>query len=693
VFDPLSAFVKSASDERGLTPLPLLSTDYEIAISSGLAVVTCHRLFKNRESIAIEAMMTFPIPVNATLFSLVADVDGRKLKAHAQPLRAARETYEGAIERGQTSVLHEELLRGIHMLSVGNILPNASIRVTTVWAASLSVFGDEATLRIPQSVGQVYGNSGLPETDDLVAGGAEQPVLVSVTSDVALKIHGSVVENNHARITNANPIDIVTAIWGPTAIVGNTADGGSVRLELSPQRDGDHPLSVAILVDHSGSMDGRSAVGSTLSCHDAAREGLQRLASQIRDADTVDLWEFNTTPRHIGLVGPADGSQQTPADAQIPRVTIGKLAQQLTPPGGGTEIGAALNATLAHSSARDILIVTDGQSYALDPGALAKHGRRISAILVGADSLEARIGHLVALTGGDIFVTAGGDLARVMDAAVHSLRRLHTPLPFGRDMPARLDCTRSNVKISAQWSSEPAPNCGGLVSAAAVAFASAMVVACAPEQLATKLAVSEGLVTHLTSLVLVDEDGDIASSLPATRKIALASPRANVPPASPSSMISPRPVQSRSRPVEFRVSSYVAPQFDDDAWGEPVFDIDESHPPKDNRLREIAERIDWGQAPGDLVAGRTDCLPEDIRAIVAELATLDGVKELASKLQMSPDTIVLALLASTVTTTNRLAARFAKLVFSKAPPNDVERLKEAALADIAGGYLAAHRPP
>ena len=690
MFDPLSAFVKSASDERGLAPLPLLSTDYEIAISSGLAVVTCHRLFKNRESVAIEAMMTFPIPVHATLFSLVADVDGRKLKAHAQPLRAARETYEGAIERGQTSVLHEELLRGIHMLSVGNIVPNVSIRVTTVWAAPLSVLGDGATLRIPQSVGQVYGNSGLSETDELVAGGQEQPVLVSVTSDVAFTIHGADVENSHARITNANPIDIVTAIWVPTPIVGNTSDGRSVRLELSAPCDGDHRLSVAILVDHSGSMVGRSAVGSTLSCHDAAREGLQRLSSRIQDADTVDLWEFNTTPRHVGRVSPPDEPQQSPVDIQIPRATLSKLAQQLAPPEGGTEIGRALNAALAHSCARDILIVTDGRSHALDPCALAKHGRRISAILVGADSLEARIGHVVALTGGDIFVAAGGDLSRVMDAAVQSLRRLHTPLPFGSDMPARLDCTRSNVKISAQWSPEPAPNCGGLVSEAAVAFASAMVVACVPEQLATELAVSEGLVTHLTSLVLIDEDGDIANSLPTTRKIALASPRADAH-AAVRRLSAVQAIVSAPPPEGIFASLFRSWECNDDAWGTPVFDIDAGHPPKDNSLREIAERIDWKQVLRDMDADRTVYLPDDMRPILVELANLDAVKALAGKLQQPPDTIVLALLGSTIATTNWIPRQLAESVFSKASREDVARLKEEAIRCLDG--LTAHPPP
>jgi hypothetical protein len=43
---------------------------------------------------------------------------------------------------------------------------------------------------------------------------------------------------------------------------------------------------------------------------------------------------------------------------------------------------------------------------------LARRGRRISVVLVGEDSLEANVGHLAALTGGDIFVSAGADVTK-----------------------------------------------------------------------------------------------------------------------------------------------------------------------------------------------------------------------------------------------------------------------------------------
>lgn len=81
MIDPLAVFLSDTFEERGLTPVPLISTDHDVVITAGLALVTTHRLFKNVEPGNIEAVLTFPLPVLATLFELTAEVAGRKLRA------------------------------------------------------------------------------------------------------------------------------------------------------------------------------------------------------------------------------------------------------------------------------------------------------------------------------------------------------------------------------------------------------------------------------------------------------------------------------------------------------------------------------------------------------------------------------------------------------------------------------------
>ena len=73
--------------------------------------------------------MTFPVAFDAVLTKLSARVDGRELVAVAQRCDVARETYEKALDRGKLSVLHEEKMRGVHVLSVGNLGPGKDVEV------------------------------------------------------------------------------------------------------------------------------------------------------------------------------------------------------------------------------------------------------------------------------------------------------------------------------------------------------------------------------------------------------------------------------------------------------------------------------------------------------------------------------------------------------------------------------------
>ena len=96
--DPLQEFLSSLAGDR--KPIPLVATRIEVLIKGGLAIVTTERTFRNIENQSIEATMTFPVPVDAALVALRARIEGRTLNAIAQARAEARETYEGAIEKG-----------------------------------------------------------------------------------------------------------------------------------------------------------------------------------------------------------------------------------------------------------------------------------------------------------------------------------------------------------------------------------------------------------------------------------------------------------------------------------------------------------------------------------------------------------------------------------------------------------------
>jgi len=159
--DPLKQFREGVralvgGDEQ---PVPLISTAFSVEICGGVAAVTSVRMFRNQESQDIEPTMTFPVPIDAALCSLKARIDGRELVAVAAPKGEARETYEAAIDSGRSAVLHEELIKGVHMLSVGRVAPGAEVVVTSTFVVPLSFAGDRPGLRIPTTVGEIFGRS------------------------------------------------------------------------------------------------------------------------------------------------------------------------------------------------------------------------------------------------------------------------------------------------------------------------------------------------------------------------------------------------------------------------------------------------------------------------------------------------------------------------------------------------------
>src|SRR5882762_2941460 len=98
MIDPLGAWIAGAAIAATKRPIPLIATRFDVAIDGGLAVVATRRTFRNDEAAAIEATLTFPVPVHATLFALEARIAGRKLTARAQAKVRARATYEDALE-------------------------------------------------------------------------------------------------------------------------------------------------------------------------------------------------------------------------------------------------------------------------------------------------------------------------------------------------------------------------------------------------------------------------------------------------------------------------------------------------------------------------------------------------------------------------------------------------------------------
>ena len=732
--DPLDAFRAGAADRRSGRPIPLAATRISVLLEGGLAVVRTERVFRNAEAVSIEATLTFPVPVHATLFGLAARIDGRLLRGVAQQREAARTTYEAAVDRGRSAVLHEEVLRGVHMLSLAHVPPGAEVTIASDWAMPLAAGEDGvARLRIPVTVGDVYGCSPLAASDDLLTDAevvhAAEIELVCGTG-VATLVGGPALAAGRARLRLDRPIDIAVAGWGATPLQGRAADGRRVTLEIAPAPVGEVALNAVVLVDRSGSM---GSYAGPVTSHEAVVAGLRAAAANLRAEDRVAVWEFDTT-----------------ANAVRPRHGSGFLGavEALGAPRGGTDIDGAIAAVLRLGQ-RDILLVTDGQSHALDVQTLARSGRRFSVVLIGAGSLEARVGHLAALTGGELLV-AGGDAREAVRLAFAALRRPPPGLEPLAERPAELQVVLAGMRVTARLEPAadlPSPDpwdAESLLPRAVAAVAAALALPRLPQAAAAALAEAEGLCCHLTSLVLVDAAGAVQPGLPAQRKVPLMAPSMAM--ASGTPMASPvasarSPVQDMARQLFSRGRMYrlavpelqtsrrqvappelppdlpfpmpgflqrVAPEPGpgarppgpglaapaDTAAAEaptppppprgPLLQKPAPVRPKQPRRAPTGPlacsrgRVDWTRDPEALRRGDVAGLPPAVVAALAQVAALPEVAALAAGLGQAPLAVALALLAGSEASGNRHAERFARQVLAGADATLLAAARQAA---------------
>lgn len=527
----------SVNKDGQLAPMPLAETRVHVDIRSGLAHIRTTRVFRNAEDGPIEAILTMPVGFDSVVTGLHAEIDGRCMTAIAAPKAQARLQYEEAIDKGKMAILHEEVLRGVHMLSVGQLGPEKTVSVEIETMCALSVGANGPFLRIPMTVGQIYGVSPLAPTDDLTASAeVVHEATLSVTADRGRPVLGdgqNIGPEDAVSIVldQAIEIDVHGGMFG--AVSGVSADGRNVEVRLKPLEASEEPLNIAVLFDNSGST-GRSASGMNndmalarlrsaikrdgdpygeleyemgVSVLDAAKQGLTAAIGDLAPSDRIDVWQFGSTCRKTGG-GKAAGAL--------------RAIRKVSPPSGSTELGKAINEVVA-AGAKDILIVTDGQTWAHAVDRAAREGVRLFAIVVGPGSLDVNVGRLCAQTGGQLFFAKGDDVETPAREALNAVRLAGsvTKGKYKGKQPKTATAIRSGVEINVEWS-------GKAEEADAVGrFAAEIAMPMLPPDAAEDWARAHALCTHRTSLILVDDAGEASDGLSQTRKVPLMATAAN----------------------------------------------------------------------------------------------------------------------------------------------------------------------
>jgi hypothetical protein len=329
--------------------------------------------------------------------------------------------------------------------------------------------------------------------------------------------------------------------------------------------------------------------------------------------------------------------------------------------------------TVCAAGSRDILVLTDGQTWASEVHAAASRGCRISAVLVGPASLDAMIGHLASITGGQVFYAEGRDVGPAVRSAIASMRSPAAPL-VGSTLegdPLTVSVVRGGVRIEATWETTRTDQALDAIGR----YSASLALLLLDEQLATKFAVEHGLCSHLTSLVLVDEDGDSSERIPEMRQVPLA--------LSAEKHIA-RYMDSRALNLKVRSDGWAA-AYDFGGLADSAFEFDSSafwkrpiEPPMNLRPAaapdlNLTSEIDWNRLANALLAGDLSGLTLSQREAVRRLAQSMAVVDLAKAMGVDPVQIAIALLAEKEN--SRTAKRLARRTLAKAPESLLVRAK------------------
>jgi len=410
----LACALKSVQGER----IALTNVSVSAVLHDLLEEVTMCQSYRNEEQVNIEAVYTFPLPLDAVLLDLEVEIGGRVLKGVVVEKKAAEEKYEDAIAAGDAAVMLEQLEPGLYTMNVGNLMPNEDATIKFSYSILYRWVGERLRLFIPTTIATRFGDSPhaphqAPESSLAVENHfslqmeilgslkdaqftcpSHQVSLTRLAGRVIVSVKQEQAAMDRDFILNVKALKASRsfAVWGPDG------DGVAAVASFQPFFPGlqqTRPLSLAIVIDCSGSMQGDSI--------EQAKKALEGIIESLQPADRFALIAFgNSTHALWERLTPS-----TPASREVAR----HFAKQLAANMGGTEIGKALQTAyeiLGDINSADILLVTDGEVSSWQPVVqeAKRAGHRIFTVGVGNAVSEAFVRELAGSTGGECELVA-----------------------------------------------------------------------------------------------------------------------------------------------------------------------------------------------------------------------------------------------------------------------------------------------
>lgn len=437
------------TDDHGLRtrdgdPVALEGVTITGSVRGVLFDASVEQRFSNTEERHIEVVYTFPLPWQAVLLGVDVRLGERTLTGCVIEKQDAEARYETAIADGDAAILLEKNPDASYTINLGNLAPNESAVITLRYAQTLAFEDKGLRLLIPTVIAPRYGDpirDGRMKPHQVVEHSltANYPFDIRITLDGAFR-QATVASPSH-RIRDELPDiatgaertvslsrrgaldrDFVLVLEHPAqeslAVVARDVvepEKVAVLASFCPRLPTPEPLpvSVKILVDCSGSMNGDSM--------EAARRALYRLVEALAPGDRFSLSRFGDHVEHRSRAQ----WNATRCTRQAARRWIDGLQANF----GGTEMQNALMSTfqLGQESRSDLLLITDGEIHAIDRTIVAARdsGHRLFIVGIGSSPAESHLRRLSEATGGACDFVAPGEA--VEPAVVRMFARLRSP--------------------------------------------------------------------------------------------------------------------------------------------------------------------------------------------------------------------------------------------------------------------------
>ncbi|MFM1884978.1 MAG: hypothetical protein RL026_135, partial [Pseudomonadota bacterium] len=387
--------------------VPLQDMQIEACLRGLMAEVSVTQTWHNSGRGAIEGVYTFPLPLDAVLLDFDVRLAGQRLRGRVVPSAEAEETYEEALDAGDSALRLEQVEPGLYTVHVGNLAAGESALFRFRYVLLYRWNDDSLRLSLPTTVAPRYD-------DSLHGPGALQHSLtVENHFGLQLRIEGELAgarlecvthslqqaqEGDALVLSLAQPRavmdrDLVLTLRAPGVpraqlLTGSDGAGAAAVASFLPTLPGlrqAQPLDLALVVDCSGSMSGESI--------DQARVALERVIGSLKATDKATLLRFGS---HVEAVFPRTEACTPEVLARL-RDTLRVMQADL----GGTGMHVALQTAVA-SGARDLFLITDGEigHWQELVETLRQTQVRVFSVGVGAAVAEPFLRALSAATGG-----------------------------------------------------------------------------------------------------------------------------------------------------------------------------------------------------------------------------------------------------------------------------------------------------